>query len=141
MKQELLLIIDILDILDIIAARLPHGGSETKPEKELREKLSRLRGIIQKAIKESEEESKPMRLPRGGMADLKSVDLHDKTKHGWSGPIASCGLWTMGYHVPSKRTGLVVILRVFGETKEQCLRRKKRVADALDGILIEEVSE
>lgn len=96
---------------------------------------------LKQAIKESEEESKPMRLPRGGMADLKSVDLHDKTKHGWSGPIASCGLWTMGYHVPSKRTGLVVILRVFGETKVQCVERMQRIDKTLEGMLIEEVSE
>jgi len=42
-KEELLL---IADILDIIAARLPHGGSETKPERDLRDKLNRLRLII-----------------------------------------------------------------------------------------------
>lgn len=96
---------------------------------------------LKQAIKESEDESKPMRLPRGSRVKDLKVDLHDKTKHGWSGPIASCGLWTMGYHIPSKRTGLVNILRVYGETKEQCMRRKKRIVDALDGILIEEVSE
>ena len=96
---------------------------------------------LKQAVKESEDELKPARLPRGGrLKDLK-VDLHDKSKHGWSGPIGSCGLWTMGYHIPSKRTGFVVVLRVYGETKVQCLERKKRIDKALKGVLSEEVRQ
>lgn len=43
MKEELLLIVDILDI---IAACMPHGGSETQPERDLRDKLDRLRRTV-----------------------------------------------------------------------------------------------
>ncbi len=72
---------------------------------------------------------------------LSCVDLHDKTEHRWTGPHFSCGLWTMGYHIPSEYTGMTVIMRVFGETKKQCLARKKRIDKALKGVLIEEVSQ
>ena len=71
---------------------------------------------------------------------LKSVDLYDKTKHSWSGPHFSCGLWTMGYHIPSEYTGLTVILRVYGETKFQCVERMQRIDKALIDVLIKEVS-
>lgn len=72
---------------------------------------------------------------------LPGTDLHDKTQHRWTGPHFSMGLWTMGYHIPSEYTAMTTILRVYGETKKQCMRRKKRITDALDGILIEEVSK
>lgn len=72
---------------------------------------------------------------------LPGTDLHDKTQHSWTGPIQSMGLWTMGYHIPSEYTGLTVILRVYGETKQQCLKRKQRIAKSLGSTLIEEVSE
>ena len=72
---------------------------------------------------------------------LPGTDLHDKTQHSWTGPISSLGLWTMGYHIPSEYTGLTVMLRVYGETKEQCQKRKNRIAKALKGVLIEEVSQ
>ena len=72
---------------------------------------------------------------------LPGTDLRDKSKHHWTSPHETMGLWTMGYHIPSKYTGLTVILRVYGETKRQCMVRKKRIAKALKDVLIEEVSK
>ena len=72
---------------------------------------------------------------------LGCVDLHDESQHNWTGPIHSCGLWTMGYHIPSEYTGLTVILRVYGETKKQCQARKVRLNKALKNVLIKEVSQ
>lgn len=73
---------------------------------------------------------------------LPGTDLHDKSQHRWIRARRTVNqLWVASYHVPSEYTGSTTILQVFGETKKQCEARHKRIAKALEGILIEEVSQ